>query len=274
MKKIIHIMLFISILIGDKKFWDSHSAYILPKKRYEIGLFQPFRYGYSDNLEYSTYPLWSIVMPNITFKKRHNSFSGYQTASRFKIFYPTPILNIVAREGIGGLIDPNFTMPPMIGISASWIMTNPKPTTDITLNIGLDLGLNFGEIDERSNIDLPLIYQRLGVFHNGWGVHTGIDIQKQIHGPFEVLMDVDLKALPWNNSNKEQSNLLKILGKYAIEHKFLLIYERSERFRILTGYKFVHGKYPFGTETRLLPFIPMLDKWVPIIELHWAGSRK
>lgn len=274
MKKIIQIMLFISILIGDKKFWDSHSAYILPKKRYEIGLFQPFRYGYSDNLEYSTYPLWSIVMPNITFKKRHNSFSGYQTASRFKIFYPTPILNIVAREGIGGLIDPNFTMPPMIGISASWIMTNPKPTTDITLNIGLDLGLNFGEIDERSNIDLPLIYQRLGVFHNGWGVHTGIDIQKQIHGPFEVLMDVDLKALPWNNSNKEQSNLLKILGKYAIEHKFLLIYERSERFRILTGYKFVHGKYPFGTETRLLPFIPMLDKWVPIIELHWAGSRK
>tara|TARA_B100000073_G_C23740983_1_gene573672 strand:+ start:2901 stop:3725 length:825 start_codon:yes stop_codon:yes gene_type:complete len=274
MKKIIQIMLFISILIGDKKFWDSHSAYILPKKRYEIGLFQPFRYGYSDNLEYSTYPLWSIVMPNITFKKRHNSFSGYQTASRFKIFYPTPILNIVAREGIGGLIDPNFTMPPMIGISASWIMTNPKPTTDITLNIGLDLGLNLGEIDERSNIDLPLIYQRLGVFHNGWGVHTGIDIQKQIHGPFEVLMDADLKALPWNNSNKEQSNLLKILGKYAIEHKFLLIYERSERFRILTGYKFVHGKYPFGTETRLLPFIPMLDKWVPIIELHWAGSRK
>ena len=97
MKKIIHLILFISILIGDKKFWDSNSAYILPQKRYEIGLFQPFRYGYSDNLEYSTYPLWSIVMPNITFKKRHNNFFDYQAATRFKIFYPTPILNIAAR---------------------------------------------------------------------------------------------------------------------------------------------------------------------------------
>ena len=274
MKKIIHFILFISILIGDKKFWDSNSAYILPKKRYEIGLFQPFRYGYSDNLEYSTYPLWSIVMPNITLKKRHNNFFDYQAASRFKIFYPTPILNIAAREGIGGLIDPNFTMPPMIGISVSWIMTNPTPTTDITFNIGLDLGINFGELDARSNIDLPLLYHRLGVFHNGWGFHSGIDIQKQIRGSFEVLMDVDLKTLPLDDSNKKQSNLSKNLGEYAIEHKFLLIYEKSERFRILTGYKFVHGKYPFGTETRLLPFIPMLDKWVPIIEFQWAGSRK
>ncbi len=274
MKKIIHLILFISILIGDKKFWDSNSAYILPKKRYEIGLFQPFRYGYSDNLEYSTYPLWSIVMPNITFKKRHNNFFDYQAASRFKIFYPTPLLNIAAREGIGGLIDPNFTMPPMIGISVSWIMTNPNPSTDITFNIGLDLGINFGELDARSNIDLPLLYHRLGVFHNGWGVHSGIDIQKQIRGSFEILMDVDLKTLPLNNSNKEQSNFSKNLGEYAIEHKFLLIYEKSERFRILTGYKFVHGKYPFGIETRLLPFIPMLDKWVPIIEFQWAGSRK
>ncbi len=91
---------------------------------------------------------------------------------------------------------------------------------------------------------------------------------------FEVLMDVDLKTLPLDNSNKEQSNLSKNLGEYAIEHKILLIYEKSERFRILTGYKFVHGKYPFGIETRLLPFIPMLDKWVPIIEFQWAGSRK
>ena len=267
-------MLCLSILFGDKKFWDSQSAYILPKQRYEIGLFQPFRYGYSDNLEYSTYPLWSIVMPNITFKKRHDSFSSYQTASRWKFFYPTPILNIAARQGIGGLIDPNFTMPPMLGISASWIMTNPRPNTDVTYNIGLDLGLNFGELDQRSNIDLPLLYHRLGVFHNGWGLHSGIDIQKSLISSIELLMDIDLKILPGIDPKNDGSNLSKILGDYAIEHKFLLIYEKSERFRILTGYKFVHGKYPFGIETRLLPFIPLIDKWVPMIEFQWASSRK
>jgi len=25
---------------------------------------------------------------------------------------------------------------------------------------------------------------------------------------------------------------------------------------------------------RLLPYIPMMEKWVPIIELQWAGKRK
>ena len=54
--------------------WKSHSAKILPKKRFEVGLFQPFRYGYSETLEYSTYPLWFFVMPNMTLKKSHDIF--------------------------------------------------------------------------------------------------------------------------------------------------------------------------------------------------------
>jgi hypothetical protein len=35
----------------------------------------------------------------------------------------------------------------------------------------------------------------------------------------------------------------------------------------------VVGDYPFGTEMRLLPYIPMLEKWVPIIEFQWAGNK-
>ena len=54
----------------------------------------------------------------------------------------------------------------------------------------------------------------------------------------------------------------------------LFIYQKSDSFRILTGYKLVHGQYPFGIETRLLPFLPLLEKWVPIIELQWANSGK
>ena len=38
----------------------------------------------------------------------------------------------------------------------------------------------------------------------------------------------------------------------------------------MTGYKFVTGQYPYGRDTRLLPYIPMLESWVPIIELQWA----
>ena len=45
---------YISIIFN--LYWKSHSAFVLPNKRYEVGLFQSFRYGYSESLEYSTYP--------------------------------------------------------------------------------------------------------------------------------------------------------------------------------------------------------------------------
>ena len=39
-----------------------------------------------------------------------------------------------------------------------------------------------------------------------------------------------------------------------IEHKSLLIWEKSEKIQIQVGYKLVYGEYPFGNITHLLPF--------------------
>jgi hypothetical protein len=76
------------------------------------------------------------------------------------------------------------------------------------------------------------------------------------------------------DTKKTDSGLAKVLGEYSFEHKALLIYEKSETFRLLTGYKFVHGKYPFGTESRILPFLFLVDTWFPMIELQWGRSLK
>jgi hypothetical protein len=50
----------------------------------------------------------------------------------------------------------------------------------------------------------------------------------------------------------------------------LLVWNGSSRFRVLVGYKLVTGDYPYGKETRLLPYVPMMEKWVPLIELQWS----
>ena len=36
-------------------------------------------------------------------------------ASRWSLFYPSPILNMVSKKGIGGFIDPTMKIPPMLG---------------------------------------------------------------------------------------------------------------------------------------------------------------
>jgi hypothetical protein len=263
-----------SFCLGDMQNWRSHSANILPQKRWEVGLFQPFRYGYSETLEYSAYPLWFFIMPNVTFKKSHENFSGYNVATRWSLFYPTPILNMASKKGIGGFIDPTFEIPPMIGFSLSLIMTKPMFGSEITLNSGIDIGLTFGDLDARSNIELPLLYHRLSVFHNSYGLHTGLDIENSITKKLSTLVDVDFSILPGMDSKETDSGISKILGEYSLEHKFLLIYEKSKRFRILTGYKFVFGEYPFGPESRLLPFLPLVDSWIPMIELQWGRSLR
>ena len=273
-RKIIFTFLLFSICFGDMQNWKSHSANILPKKRFEVGLFQPFRYGYSETLEYSTYPAWFFVMPNISLKKSHANFSGYNMATKWSLFYPRPILNMVSKKGIGGFIDPTIEVPPLVGISASLLLTKAISGMDVTFNSGFDIGLTFGDLDDRVNIELPLLYHRLSVFHNNYGFHTGFDIEKSIAGRLSTLVDLDFSILPWMDVKETDSGITKLFGEYSFEHKVLLIYEKSETFRLVTGYKFVFGEYPFGSESRLLPFLPLVDSWIPVIELQWGRSLK
>ena len=78
-RKITLILSLYSVITAASQNWNSHSANILPQKRFEVGLFQSFRYGYNDTFEYSTYPIWFFLMPNVTIKKSHENFRNYST---------------------------------------------------------------------------------------------------------------------------------------------------------------------------------------------------
>ena len=140
---------------------------------------------------------------------------------------------------------------------------------NLTAKAGLDFGLVFGDLDVRSNIDLPIVYHRLEVFHNGWGLHSGLDIDKNLTKKIRIFMDVDLRFIPDTSKKGKRKNYAMRSGDYSIEHKMLLIWEHSSKFRIMTGYKFVSGDYPYGKQTRLLPYIPFVEQWIPLIELQW-----
>ena len=127
-----------------------------------------------------------------------------------------------------------------------------------------------GELDRRSSIDLPLVYHRLGVFYNGWGLHTGVDLQANLSDKVKLHLDIDLRLLPGIFKDHPQNFFTILSGENVLEHKLLLIWNRSQSFRVLTGYKLVMGQYPYGHDMRLLPYIPLLERWIPIIELQWA----
>ena len=261
-------LLLFSTVRGSKGHWDSHSAHIMPPKKWSVGIFHPIRYGIKEGLELSSHPGWFFVLPNASFKIPLSDFKSFHTATKVSFAYPTPLLNMLSREGIGGIIDPNLTIPPMLGVSGSLLMSKEVLGVNATAKVGLDFGLVFGDLDTRSNIDLPIVYHRLEVFHNGWGWHTGLDLDRALIKKFRIFVDLDLRFIP-NLGNSKTSSYNMHSGDYSIEHKMLLIWEASSKFRAMIGYKLVSGEYPYGKQTRLLPYIPLLEQWLPLVELQW-----
>ncbi|HIA79123.1 MAG TPA: hypothetical protein EYO07_03035 [Candidatus Marinimicrobia bacterium] len=259
-------LIYIAILSGQlcsAQNWFPHSAVPLPEKRWDVGIFQPFRFGVSEKLEYSLHPLLFFVMPNLSIKLSHKDVGSWSTASRHGFFYPTPLLNMLTHEDKFGMISPEFDpIPRLLGLYSDWLMTGSlSPSTYLTIKTGLSAGISFGDLDERSSIDLPLVYHRLGVFYNKWALRLGVDLTGQIAKKLRFLVDGDAHVLPGFD------------GDLSLEHKGVLIWDKSEHFRLICGYKFVWGRFPFGTQARILPYIPMIETWVPFIDLQWTGTR-
>ena len=264
-KHLIYILLFGQLF--SKNIWAPQSAYLMPDKRWEVGLFHPFRYGLSDKINYSIHPALFFIMPNLSIKLSHYKSEKKSTASRHSVYYPTKLLKMLkAGVAVGdktaSLIPPGFIIPHMIGFSSDYVFTKIYSFGEASFYGGINLGVVIGDLDERTTIDLPLVYHRLGVFYNQYGIDLGVDFSKALTRTIGGYADLDLKLLPG------------FVGSYSIEHKFLFSWEKSKKTRVSFGYKFVYGKFPYGNQARILPFIPLLESWVPMVDIQWAGSAQ
>ena len=55
--------LLFSTVRGSQAHWDSHSAHIMPPKKWSVGIFHPIRYGIKEGLELSSHPGWFLFYP-------------------------------------------------------------------------------------------------------------------------------------------------------------------------------------------------------------------
>ena len=77
----------------------------------------------------------------------------------------------------------------------------------------------------------------------------GGEYNKQITDKISYLIDYDMYLMPNGR------------GRYAFEQKGLIAWERTEKFRILFGYKLIAGEYPFGTQAHFLPLLDLQFGW-------------
>jgi len=231
--------------------WAHESAFITLPGSIEKGLFGPLYYGLSDCYELSSHIFANPLIPNLNLKWSHRIPGKFSLASVHSFFYPTPLLRLLARKGIGGIISPEFKIPSLLGLYNGIIISKSMPANQIvSWKLGINIGLKSAQLDDRTTIDLPLVYPRLMPFYHGYGIRIGGDYRKNYNQRISLLIDYDVFMFPGASEG------------FAVENKSLFFWYSSERTQFSIGYKLIYGKYPFGSQWHLLfPIFNIQRAW-------------
>jgi len=228
-------------------FASSESAHLLEKGDYEIGLFQPLQWGYTENIELSTHPISMFTMPNFSLKIKYEK---YGMTSRHRFVYPTPLMRIFQKKGMFGLITPVADVgevPNIFVFQNELFKSISLDKTLFTLKAGITFAIVSEKLDERLSVDLPIIYPAMGAYFNGYKFNLGADARHHFSDQFSVLLDGDVVIIPTEDIFWES----KLLGEYQLNNQW----------GILLGAKLTYGNYPFGKQTRFLPLLDIIYRW-------------
>lgn len=231
-----------------------HTAYVVGEDNFEIGVFGALRYGLTENVELSTHPLFLFVIPNVAAKVAWWSGENSQFSSRHTLVYPTLLLNLVSREGTGGILPPTTEVPQVFALSNDALFSHQiSEHHTMTWRLGVTVAPHFGGgttgATQFPTIDVPLVYARTAAYHSiGSGV-AGLAVDGPIWGPFSFVVDADVFVMPGMD-----------VGKFAVEQGTTLRWNPSGSWIVQAGYRLVVGSYPFGMQTDIFP----------VLDVQWA----
>jgi len=232
------------------RYWTKGTAFCLPKHRIELGFLDESRYGLTNSIELSSNLPLGFLMPVFNVKKNWANYHGFNIATQHGFFYPTIFLRTVSKEGIGGLISPEFYIPPMISFSNQFFISFvPLKYTILSAYTGINLAILSGKLDHRTSIDLPYIYPRLAVFYKQPEIDIGFDFRGVIS-----------KCFGWK-INTDHFIFFNTAYNYFSESSLIISYSSSKQtLRINSGAKLCFGKYLSGTQWHLLPVLTLAFK--------------
>jgi len=224
--------------------WTAGTAWTLPAGRWEDGLFAHYRRGLTDKLELQLNPLLGQLMPHVNIKVRRNDWRGWERSYRYGILSPTPLMRLFRREGTGGIfpVDPDLgAIPWMVRLRQEALLSRLGVSGITTLKAGISIAMGGGKLDSRYQLELPVLYPRLALFHQGIQFNFSAGQSQYFSDKFSLWTDLGLILTPG------------YVDPFAWEHKSLVYWLPGSRLRFAAGYKLVYGKYPMGTLWHLLP---------------------
>ena len=113
----------------------------------------------------------------LSFRKDTKKFNKIGISSRYGINYPTFLINLLKKDGIGGFLSNENNIkkvPYFLTLHGEILATKLYSNNSITTKIGATICSN-SNLDERDIIEYDLIYPRMAIYKYGWGTNFGID---------------------------------------------------------------------------------------------------
>lgn len=254
MKKLfLFFAMFAGIAIAEINLPLDRTALILGQGEKEIGLFHPFVLGKTENTQYSMHPILEFVIPNVEMKKTilHERVSNFAWTLKFS--YPSPLLKMIQKKGIGGFIapDPDFDPIPHILTVKIDVLNTRAIFNDhlLTFSGGMGYTVTTGRVDPRITIDLPWIYPRMNQYNNPLSVSAGIHFT----GPVWKKIGYDSGG-EFTYTSGDGQNI-------SFEFSDYFFWQATDRLKVYSGYDLFFAEYPFGSQWHFFPMIDLRYSW-------------
>jgi hypothetical protein len=218
------------------KKWSYNTSYLIPKGKWESGLFQPFRYGINQKLEVYTNVLMLPFIPEAGVKKAWGTKSNFVIASEHSLSVPTPFLNFISRKGIGGLISPEYDFSFILSVSNTIVVSRKiAPSALLSAKAGFVFAIRGEKPDPQSTIDLPVFYPRMAHYYDGTSLRLGAAVKGRLSEKWFYEEGVQIFIITRPEYN------------FFFENTGTLMWALGQSLRIRGGYILAYGRYPYVT---------------------------
>ena len=228
----------------EPPYFFSNTAYTLPARRGGFSLLHTSRYGIGRRMELGFHPLLVFLSPDIELKWKQIETPGYTLSSFHSINYPSLLMRTVQIEGAGGFISREFDMPDMFAFQNGVMLSKElRKGHHLTGKALFEFSVHSSPPDERSTVDLPIVFPRSAVYYKDYGFIAGASFEGRLFGRFAYLATSDAYFFPKGGLD------------FFSESSLCLIWQTGRRFMLLGGAELTFGEYPFGTQWHLLPVL-------------------
>lgn len=260
MQKRIFILLVISVFIftnlkSQNPLWTDGTAFTVAKKKLELSIFRPAKYGITKKDQISIHPIGFFVLPHAFYKREWIRFKLFNQkflfSSRHGIYYPRIALNLNNKYGLSYTqTNPeDANVPHSIALQNEVLLSHylnepshcARGDKLLTLRLGFKYAFKLSPY-EQALIYKSILYRETVVLSPGFVWYVGADIDGHLNQMFNYFADLDCYAHGFVNS-------------WAIESKMGVMGYRGHKISGFAGIKMGFSHLPDKNHFLIMPIL-------------------